>query len=291
MQGRRILVATDLSEYAQPAARAAQSLAELIDAEIVAVHSVDLSLWRNRNAKDIWKDEALEAKVKKAVRHWFVEARVREPARVIVDTGHPERVIRAVIDEDGGFDYLVVALSGRGAWSKLIFGSTALGLTNPPPCKMVVTHPDSYRLSAGMTIAVGVDFSPASAAALKEAARLARQVAGELHVVTSHLLPTITVVAEDLPEGLEPTTVVNWAEESMGRFIQENQEVLKGLKVRTAVVTEAPVRGLRQYVQQKGVELLVLGHRSSAERRGSSSVKGKWVQQANCSTLLIPTRE
>ncbi len=291
MEKPRFLVATDLSVNGRPAALTGATVAEMMGGEYAGVHVVDLSLWKNRKIQEIWKDEALAAKVEESARRWFRQAGVEAPSEVIVETGDPERVVREILGE-GEWSGLMIAMSGKGAWSKWVFGSMALGLTNPPPCDLYVAHADHPRLQEGSTVAVGVDFSKASEIAVKRAAALARTTGSGLGIVSSHALPTMTYVAEDeLPEGMETTTVVHWAKESMERFLEKLSDTLEGLEVRSRVIAEPPVLGLRRYVDEEEVDWLVLGHRSSKERRGSSSVKGKWIQQMTCSTLLVPSEE
>lgn len=291
MKQPRILVGVDLSENSKPAARAGADLAGLLGAELEAIHVIDLSLWRNRKMIDIWRDERLREKVEERVRRWFEEAGGRSPEKVLVETGTPEMVIRSEVEETGAM-MVVIAMSGRGAWNKLVFGSTALQLTNPPPTALVVVHPDGASFQKGMSLAVGTDFSSASEAALKTGADLARQFGSELHIVFSSALPSSTVILEEeLPEGMERTSTVNWAEEQMEDYLKANESTLEGIRFESHVLSEPPVLGLRKFVEAKGINWMLLGHRSSARRRGSASVKGKWIQQMNCSTLLVPVVE
>ena len=84
------------------------------------------------------------------------------------------------------------------------------------------------------------------------------------------------------------TEVIEWAREAMDDFLERHAATLEGLKVTPKVVTDHPVAGLRSYVEKRGVDWLFLGDRRPEGRQGSTTVKGKWVQQMNCSTFLVP---
>lgn len=291
MEGQRILIGTDLSENAKPAAKAAAELGAVLGVEVDVIHVLDLSLWRNRKVVDIWKDEALQKRVEERIGKWFEEAGGRAPDRIIVETGAPEHTIRKyAADEE--IAALVLSMSGRGAWNRYVFGSTVLKLTSPPPAPMVVVHPEGAKFQKGMTLAVATDFSKAADVALQEAVWLAERFESPLHLVYANPLPSTTVITEeDLPEGMETTTVINEAEDSMEQYIDRHREILEDIDFEAAIIVDHPVAGLRSAVEDRGVDWMILGHRTSKERRGSSSIKSKWVQQMNCSTLLVPSHQ
>lgn len=288
MKGKRILVATDLSENARPAARTGAELGEMLSLEVEVIHVFDPSLWRNRKFIDVVNDPALRDRLRDRVATWFEEAAGKKADSLVLEIGVPDEVIRkrASAEDVAG---LVITMSGRGAWNKLVFGSTALKLTSPPPCELVIVHPDGANFVEGMSLGLGTDFSETSDAALAEAVWLAEKFNSPLYLIYAHALPSTTVITEgELPPGMKTTNVINWAEDAMNEYVARHEKLLDRVDFEAHVVTDYPVSGLRNFVEEFGIEWLVLGHRTPGQRRGSATVKGKWVQQMNCSTLLVP---
>lgn len=291
MNINRILLATDLSENSLPAVRAAQELVKIHQGKYEAIHVVDLSLWKNRKMTDIWRDAELQKKVEEKVRRFLLLERLAQPDRVIVETGTPSRSISNVAGEED-HTLVVIAMSGRGAWNRLVFGSTALQLTNRAPEQVWIAHPEKWQIKKGMKIAVGTDFAPTSDAALREGAHYCRLLGSPLHIVFSTALPSETVIADDdLPEGIERTSVNAWAEKEMADLLERSEDILEGVEVKTQIYYEPPVWGLRRHVEEEEIGLLLLGHRRPEDRQGTSNVKAKWVQQMTCSTLLVRASE
>ncbi len=289
MDGRRLVVATDLSENAEPAAKAAVELGSALGLDVEVLHVLDLNRRKTTEKMEVFHDKKLRAKAEAQVSQWFEDASGEAAQAVVLKIGDPAEEIRKVAGLEN-VALLAIAMSGRGAWSRLIFGSTAMKLAGRPKGPTAVIHPDYHRFQKGMTIAVGTDFSKASDLALKEAAQMARATDSALRIVHVNVLPSLTVIHEgDLPPGAKTTEVVDWAQESMDELRTRNEELLDGLDVETQVVADHPVAGLRKFVEEQGVDWLVLGDRRPEQRKGTSTVKGKWVQRMNCSTMIIPT--
>lgn len=288
MQGETILVATDLSDNARSGAKVGRRFAELFDMKTEVIHVFDMTGYDGDKQYRLFRDPERRQKAERRTAEWFEETTGVSPDAVTIDAGAPDAQIRKRI-EQGGVAGLALAMSGRGAWGRLIFGSTALKLSGRPPCITAVTHPDFHRVEEGMTIGMGTDFSKRSEAALREAAWFAGVTDSSLRIVHSTPLPSTTVIrAGELPSGMKRTKVVERARESMDQFVERNEEHLEGLEWSSHVVSESPVAGLRQFVEDQGIDWLVLGHRRPHERGGQQTVKGKWVQQMTCSTLLVP---
>lgn len=288
MKGQRLIVATDLSENARPAARAGQAMAQVLGLEAVVCHVLDLNQRGSKDKIEVFQDEKLRQKAIDRVAQWYEEVTGKAPADVTIRIGDPAAQIRAIGQEDGTAA-VVIAMSGRGAWSKLIFGSTAMKIVGRPTVPTAVIHPDVDHFRDDMTIAVGTDFSPASDGALRQACDIARLTNSTLQIVHVNVLPSTTVINEgDLPPGTQTTEVVEWAKTAMAEFLSRHEELLASVDVHTRVIADHPVAGLRNFVDAKGVDWVVLGDRRPDRQRGASSVKGKWVQQMNCSTLVVP---
>lgn len=288
MEGQRILVATDLSDNAEPAARVGAEMADWFDLETELIHIFDMTGYDGDKQFRIFKDPDRREKAEHRAVEWFREVTGGAPDAVTLDAGEPAAGIRErAVDEDVAC--LVIAMSGRGAWSRIIFGSTALKVCGRPPTLTAVAHPKFHRLREEMAIGVGTDFSEPSSRALREAVWMARTFDASLRIVHCSPLPSRTVIREgELPPGMKRTEVVESARRSMDEFTTRHEELLEGLDWETDIISDHPVAGLREFVEEYGIEWLVLGHRRPEERAGQQTVKGKWVQQMNCSTMLVP---
>ncbi len=289
MEGERVVVTTDLSKNAAPAAVTANQLAKKLGVEVELFHVFDLSQRGSGEKIRVLRDPELRARAEERVRRWYEEVVGELPDDVTLKSGAPSEEIR---DRAAADDVacLVIGMSGRGAWNRLIFGSTVLKVASRPPCPTAVVHPDSHRVSDEMTLGVGADFSPASDAALKEAVWLAKRLDAAIRIVHATALPATTVIhAGELPPGMETTEVVNWAQDSMDAFVRRHRDLLEGVDYRAKVVTDHPVAGLRSFVEDQGIDWMILGHRTASQRGGATTVKGKWIQRMNCSTFLVPT--
>lgn len=289
MEGQRILVATDLSDNSRPAAKVGARLAKKLDKELEVIHIFDLSRRGSKEKIRVFRDPQAKDKAEQRVAKWFEDVTGATAQAITLEVGAPDQEIRKRAEDDD-VACLVVAMSGRGAWNKLIFGSTALKLSSRPPCVMAVVHPDQHRLRKGMTLAVGTDFSKTSVGALREAAWFAKRLDSSLRLVYANALPSTTVIHEgELPPGMETTEIIDWARDSMDAFVERHRDILDGIDVKSKIVADHPVAGLRSFVEDRGIDWMFLGHRQPEQRGGSSTVKGKWVQQMNCSTFLVPT--
>ena len=200
MEGKRIIVTTDLSENAQPAARFAAKLARGVDAEVEVMHVFNLTGGGGREKIRIFRDPQLRENARQRVEDWYREVTESTPDAVNLDAGEPA----AMILERGAADDVfcqVIGMSGRGAWNRMIFGSTALKVAGRPAALTAVVHPTVHQVRQGVTIAVGTDFSDSSGRALERAAWFARQFeASSLHLVHVNVLPSRTVIHEgELP--------------------------------------------------------------------------------------------
>jgi nucleotide-binding universal stress UspA family protein len=129
---KRILVATDGSEFARAAIDAAVSLAALASAAVVAVHvRAPVTKYLHGEAAVVIPPEALASvreQSKAASRRYLDEAQAAAQARNVrceafdvEDASVAEAVLRTARDQD--CDLIVMASHGRGALSRALLGS------------------------------------------------------------------------------------------------------------------------------------------------------------------------
>ncbi len=139
---KKILVATDGSEYTKNAVKKALSLAKMLDAEIVGLYVVDLSpivpmtldettfpmveFMRNEG------DDVLKS-LKKQAEGMGVRIKLMKREGIPAD-----EIIEAAKEED--VDLIVIGTLGRSALEKLLLGSVAEKVIRHAPCPVFVVR-------------------------------------------------------------------------------------------------------------------------------------------------------
>jgi nucleotide-binding universal stress UspA family protein len=134
-------------------------------------------------------------------------------------------------------------------------------------------------------IAVGFDGSDGAWKALQEAVRLARLEKAELWVIS----------IEELPRYPGAPSEVNEEKEATNHYLHTiHQEAAtlanrEGVTLHTDIRIGHPARGLVDYVSERGIDLLVLGHSGHSSLWGTflGTTADKVVRHAPCSVLVV----
>jgi nucleotide-binding universal stress UspA family protein len=143
------------------------------------------------------------------------------------------------------------------------------------------------------TIAVGVDFSPTSDLAVRQAAAVARHAGGRLLLLHVGLVPEHL---DGVPPAMEATAATYRA--ILQRRLDDDRARLEtlrgtlvgpGLEVSHAVVDGFPDSGLADAAQELGADLLVVGShgRTGLKRWLLGSVSEKTIRVAGTSVLVV----
>jgi nucleotide-binding universal stress UspA family protein len=149
MRFERILVAIDGSEFAAHALQVASSLATAVGAQIGLVHVIDPKFMGSETgvpADQLWDMLRAEGR-------GVLEA----AGSAISAHGHPWKFLREgtpwaeIVDSARKWpaDLIVIGTRGRSGLARLVFGSTAEGVTRHAPCPVVVVPPASQTRDAG----------------------------------------------------------------------------------------------------------------------------------------------
>lgn len=134
-------------------------------------------------------------------------------------------------------------------------------------------------------IAVGFDGSEGAWKALREAVRLARLEKAELWVIS----------IEELPRYPGTPSEVKEEKEVANHYLQMLQKEAiafansEGVTLHTDIRIGHPARGLVDYVSERGIDLLVLGHSGHSSLWGTflGTTADKVVRHAPCSVLVV----
>lgn len=139
---RRILLPTDGSESARPAAREALRFARAFDADVLALYVVDSASFTTLPGEFEWETlrESLEEQGRTAlasVSEAAAAAGVR--AEVRVAEGHPsEEILRAAAEWSA--DLVVMGTHGRSGLAHLLLGSVAERVIRHASCPVLVVR-------------------------------------------------------------------------------------------------------------------------------------------------------
>jgi CPA2 family monovalent cation:H+ antiporter-2 len=173
---RHVLIAIDLSERSEAALQRGLRLARQLGARCTVMHALGLdafgsgSCWAGGESIDFGREIAVRARA-------AVEAAVRRKAHafkrdveVRIEPGTPADAIPAQIDALGA-DLLVLGAHGEGFVRRMLFGATASIVLRKAVVPVLVVK--NARRGDYQELAVAVDFSAGSAAALAHARRIA----------------------------------------------------------------------------------------------------------------------
>lgn len=137
------------------------------------------------------------------------------------------------------------------------------------------------------SIIVGVDFTPCSASALRQAIRIAKWNQADLYVV--HIIEML--VAKDLEEALSKfqqdiqAGLIRDARNAWAQFAADISEA-RGIELHVEI--DHPVAALMRTVRDHAADLLVLGtHGTSKPARGTGTLATACIRKAMTKVLLI----
>ena len=262
MTEKKLIIATDLSADARPAAEWSQRFGETENAQVTVLHVVELSAahWVS-GAFDYLDDPELQKKAEENVRKWYADATGSEPDGVEIRAGTATAQIGEAVKERWA-DLLVVSRSGKGGFKRFLLGSTAKALAIDPPCELVVVHPE-HALPEVRDIVVGTDFSDNAGRALSVACELARCYGAKLHIVHSEeidvLDPIDALGGATIPREYRRSEAEIAATKRMKSLEETHSGELEGVRYETSVVRGEAGSAIIDYCERNRSDLLVVG--------------------------------
>lgn len=299
---KKILCPTDFSDYSEHALRYAHALAKQFGGTIDCVHVVDMGFLNDGAVDGVYVTSAdlhmsLEAVKEQAGKELdtFVQ---REHFRGIditphLRTGHAsEEIVR--LAEEINADAIVIATHGRSGLGRLVFGSTCDKVlrVSKTPVFSIKPATDSGAIIGLVDdrldiskILCPLDFSAFSEIALPTAIELAKIFGAS--IVLSHVVDA----RFDYAEWTAQAAINNsqFLAKSAEEHLQKLSQQIKDVKTEVHVTVGIPHRVMTDYVEDKGVDLVVM---PTHGRKGIShallgSVAEKLVRHVACPVLTI----
>jgi nucleotide-binding universal stress UspA family protein len=137
---KKILIATDGSEYTKEAVMTGLKLAKILDAEVTALYVIDQTSFVTFpvDSSIVSVYPQLESEGKRAVEEVKKEGEaIGVEVTPVVAEGSPTRKI---VEIAADFDLIVLGTLGRSALGKLFIGSVAERVTRYAPCPVLVVR-------------------------------------------------------------------------------------------------------------------------------------------------------
>jgi nucleotide-binding universal stress UspA family protein len=277
-----VVVATDFSPGAVPAARFAHALGARWGRPVVVGHVVELgfeSWWRS--LYDIATDPARMEEAQARVSAWFTEATGEAPAGAELRVDHPHDGLTRIAHESAAA-LLVMAPTSKSTFSQAIVGSRVQEIAARPPCPVAVVDPRRPSLGSPARIMVAVDFSEPGARALTFADDLAADLGAELHAV--HVINTPeTPALPDLAAGHLAAATEAATRALMALPIQHPAG-------RRQIITGRPKQALARHAETERIDLLILGRTGHRSVMGDvlGSVPRALIRDLPCTVIVVP---
>ena len=296
---KKILCATDFSEYSEYAMRYATAFAKISGGTIDCVHVVDTGFVKDGSMDGVYVSsadlqrslESIKASAEKEMEHF-----IRKEHFLGVDMtphlreGHAADEIVKLAGEIGS-DLLIIATHGRSGLERLVFGGTCdkvLRLSKTPV--LAIKHPEHEALEEDGSLKIDrilcpLDFSEFSHSGLGIATDFARQFGSTIvlaHVVDARF---------DYPEWTAQVAM-NTSEHlaaAAGEQLKGVASEMEGVETEIFVAKGVPHRTLTDKTKESDIDLVIL---ATHGRKGLAhallgSVTEKVIRSAGCPVLTV----
>lgn len=280
---KRILVATDFSEWSKRALLVGLGIAQRHASNLHLVHVLPSEGYgvagagmlgavnfARHNARDL-ESEFLQKGYLEGIRY-----------QVSVEKGDVWPVVSRMIEEEG-VDLVVIGTRGRSGLGRLLLGSVAERIFRHSPCPVLTVGPNcevSFPLTAQpRSVLFPTDFSPPAEHALPYAVSLAEQ--NEAQVTFLHVVPPVAEATFNKDRSIRYAST----------RLEELMAATAGLTGDREFIVETgePAAAIVKVAAVTGAELVVLGVRAPATlsgRLGWSTAYGV-VRQTHCPVLTV----
>jgi nucleotide-binding universal stress UspA family protein len=289
--GRAVVVGADGGGTDGPALRWAALHASRTGLPLVAVHASEPEALAARaagaGAPDI--TALLEAEDARADNVRAVVARLGEElgieATAVVERGSP---VRALLEHQGEAELIVVGTGRKGALEEFVLGTTSIGVAAHATVPVVIINPevDVDALTTGR-VAVAVDGSPDSEAAVRAAVAYAARTGSTVTAVTAWYLEVVNGYVVTEPDSPEWQQIERDRAAMLKDVLRPSLAAHPDVKVDVDVRRGPIVGTLRQAATE--ADLVVVGSRGRGSFAGRllGSVSQRVMRAATCPVMVV----
>lgn len=293
---RRILCATDLSDFSNSAVTQAIGMAKEFGAKLFICHIIDLPMVTMHGAAYVYQEDQIEEMKTGAVNQIRrLTADVDLDWEPIVETGPVSSTLRRLAMERG-VDLAIVSTHGRTGLKRLFLGSVTERLLRTIGCPLlVVTPPEKAPLGklpfkgfGFKQIMVGCDFSKDSSRAAALGFGLAQEFEATIHLV--HVIEPFVyrdTMMRDAGKAEELSEVNTGCRQRMEKLVP--QGAADWCDIQIVCETGKPFQALIAYAEENDIDLIVLGVRghSLVETLLLGSTTDRVIRGVACPVLSV----
>ncbi len=296
VQFKKILCATDFSDFSNHTISYGVALAKEFGAKLFVSHVIDLSsvaIYGEFQLDPVGQQNRIMEDAATQLKELTGDQPISwEP---LITVGKPaDEISRAVEEKD--IDLVIAATRGRSGLKRVILGSVTERLMRTLTCPLLVVNSPEHKFVSAANreikidkILVGCDFSPDSSQALKHALSLAQEFEAELHL--AHVIEPPT----------QPGSIGESS--SVSEEIQQDYRALLIRKLKEMVPAEAsfwctpqtdllegqPYEEIVAYAESKDIDMIVLGVRGHGlvKTLFLGSTTDRVVRKSPCPVLSV----
>lgn len=282
---KNILYATDLSPAAAHAIPYVKKIAELFDANLIALY-VRPPVVNPMTPPATWAVDVEAARIqddndRQELRHTFAGIRTE----VLIEEGDIQGCLDAAI-KNYNTDLVVIGTRGRNGFGKLLLGSVAEEIFRSVSCPVLTVgpHSGSCHVPSGelREILYATDLSPESQGAAGYAISLAQEFQSRLIL--------LHVFVEQPEDVVAPVNVKAAAEELLRKLVPPEAEAW--CKPEYFVGCGDPAEKILEFAHLRETDLIVLGARPEKGVHGAAThlptaIAHKVVSHAECPVLTV----
>ena len=296
---KKILCATDFSEYSNLAVNYGVALAKEFEAGLIISHVVDLSsvaIYGEFQLDPIGQQnriiEDATAQLEELIGDQTVDW------KPLITVGKPADEISQVVEEKN-IDLVVAATRGRSGFKRLILGSVTERLMRTLTCPLLVVRspgpefvsPTAHKVRL-QKILVGCDFSPDSGRAFDYGLSLAQEFQAELHLVNvieppvqPNLIREETLVSGEIQQDYHDMLIQK-------RKDMVPEEAANWCIPQTSIIEGQPYDELIKYADTRDIDMIVLGVRGHGlvKTLFLGSTTDRVIRDAPCPVLSVSSK-
>lgn len=292
---KRILCATDLSDFSNMAVYYGAALARVFQAKVHLCHIIDLPIVSVHGEAFTYPPDYVESLRKSGFQQFDdLMASLSIDWEPHIETGAIAPTIARLADTNGA-DLVIAATHGRSGFKRLLLGSVTEQLIRTIGCPFLIVTPPEKRITrdtidmfAVKKILVGCDFSKDSSHAVTVGFSLAQEFQSALHLV--HVMEPFAYEDALMPDPMT-ADVQNDLYAHLNRKLEilVPEEARNWCNVTTDCLAGKPFDELVKYALLHAVDLIILGIRGHGlvETLFLGSTTDRIIRRASCPVLTV----
>lgn len=297
VQFKRILCATDFSDYSNRTIFYGHLLAREFGAKLYVSHVIDLSsvaIYGEFQLDPVGQQDRIKKDAEDQLQQILGELPIQWES--IINVGQPAEEIAGIVEEKH-IDLVISATRGRSGLKRLILGSVTERLMRSLSCPLLVVQstdkasPDQGAKSISLNkILIGCDFSKDSELAIAHGLSLAQEFEAELHlvhVIAPPVYPEFIKSGSAAAHGVQDQVLSDLLTQKLQELVPE--EAHNWCRLQTILIEGQPYTELVNYADRNEMDMIVMGIRGHGLVKSLllGSTTDRVVRHTPCPVLAV----